>query len=127
MTRSWFSTGMKTTSDMVTAVRDLSCGNEREALRSFARAFVDTPRVAALCTARMLIMDGNPEAAALILRDVLAEEPGLVEARVLLGMAQRNACRMFEAMATFREALRLDPDNARAADALAELVEVDEP
>lgn len=111
----------------MTGIRELSRGNEQAALRSFARALADDPCLAALCTARLHLLSREPEQALRTLRSLAEREPGVAEASYLMGVAHRQAFRTFEALRSFREALRLDPSHARAAEALAELTNVDEP
>jgi tetratricopeptide (TPR) repeat protein len=110
-------------------IRELSCGNEREALESFSLALAgsDGSGTAELCAARLLILRGRHDEAARALEGLLAGRPCCVEARVLLGAAHRGRNRLLEAIASYRAALVLDPANRGAAEALRELLDVQEP
>jgi tetratricopeptide (TPR) repeat protein len=110
-------------------IRELSRGNQEAALEAFGLALEDSddPDTAALCAARLGILRMRFEEAERRLGEVLERRPYCVEALLLLGIAQRGQNRIFDALGSYREALRLDGGNERAAEELRELLEVQEP
>jgi predicted Zn-dependent protease len=114
---------------LLSGIRELSRGNESAALETFTRALAgmgDTS-LEALCSARLLLLRREPAAAACVLDALIAAEPSLAEARFLMGKACQDSGRMFDAVRSYREALALDASDRRAAQALAELLDVQEP
>ena len=112
---------------LVEGILQLSAGREDAALESFASVLPGESTPWALCSARLHLLRGELAAARVRLEQVIAREPGLAEAYFMLGQVHRAAFRPFEAAACFRAALRLEPGHRRAASALAELLEVQEP
>jgi hypothetical protein len=114
---------------LVAAIRELTRGNEREALESFHSVLsgADDPVTAALCSARLLIINRQFEEAASVLEDLLTRSPATVEAHLLLGIVHRETYRLFDAIGSFRAVLVLEPSNERAGEALRELLDVQEP
>jgi Flp pilus assembly protein TadD len=110
-------------------IRDFSLGNEEEALAAFSHALAGTDDAtsAALCSARLLILRRRNDEAVELLEALVDSKPGLADARLLLGTAQKNKGRIFEAMRSFRAALLLDPGNESAESALSEILEAQEP
>jgi hypothetical protein len=108
-------------------IRALCAGRQEAALESFASALPGESELWALCSARLHLLRGEMHAARVRLEEVVARAPSMAEAHFMLGQVHRAACRTFEAMASFREALRREPSHRRAAAALAELLEVQEP
>jgi Flp pilus assembly protein TadD len=114
---------------LLSGLRELSRGNEGDALEAFTRALSGSAdaSLGALCSARLLILHGELSAAQKLLEEAVAKEPGLAEAHVMLGQVHKTAYRTFDAARCFRAALALRPDDRRAAAALAELLDVQEP
>jgi Flp pilus assembly protein TadD len=110
-------------------IREFSRGNEEEALEAFSLALAGTDEdpAAALCKARLLILRRRYGEAAELLEALAESRPDLAEARMLLGIAHREECRIGEAMRRFREVLLLDPRNEAAEEALREILDVQEP
>lgn len=65
------------------------------------------------------LKNGAVRTAVLLLERNLMDYPGSTDAHFGLGRAYRAAGREVEAVASFREALRIDPNHARASEALA--------
>jgi tetratricopeptide (TPR) repeat protein len=109
-------------------MRELSRGNEQAALAAFGEALAGTgdPH-AELCNARLLVLRRRYDEAQGVLEELVRCGPGLAEAQVLLGIVYRETYRFFDAVRSFRAALRLDPRNEAAGDALRELLDVQEP
>lgn len=114
---------------LVSGLRELTQGNEGGALEALARALPESAdaSLGALCSARLLILRGELQGAQRLLEEMVAEEPGLAEAHFMLGQVHRSCYRTFDALACFRTALALRPGDRRAAAALAELLDVQEP
>jgi Flp pilus assembly protein TadD len=114
---------------LVAGIRELSRGNDRTAFAAFERALAGSrdSTLGALCSARFLILDGRLDDARRVLGDLVEKRPDLTEAHYLLGRVHRDSFRMLDAVQSFREALRLDPVDRRAAAALGEILDVQEP
>lgn len=113
---------------LLAGIRELSRGNEREALEAFARALEGTEDVtAALCAARRLILERAFGEAAVLLQELVRREPDLAEAHYLLGRAHQRMFQNPEAIRSFRQALALDPGDPRADASLRLLLDVQEP
>jgi len=128
---------MKTENEqLLSGIRELSRGNDGEALEAFTRALTldptlgaltSDPALGALCSARLHILRRDYPSAQALLERLVARDPGLAEAHFLLGQVFHARCRLFEAIASYRRALQLRPDDPRAASALSDLLDVQEP
>ena len=120
---------MKNQDLLLSGVRELSHGNEQAALESFTRALADMEDAAlgALCSARLHLLQREAAEAIRVLETLTAREPLMAEAHFLLGKAYQERCRLFDAIRSYRTVLSLDPSDQRAAQALDELLDVQEP
>ncbi len=119
---------MNTTNEQVLyGIRELSRGNDGEALEAFTRALEGSSSLGELCSARLHILRREYAAAQVVLERLIGQEPKLAEAHFLIGQVHQANCRLFESIASFRTALALDPDDRRAASALSDLLDVQEP
>ena len=128
---------MKTENEqLLSGIRELSRGNDGEALEAFTRALAADPTPGAqsshsilgdLCSARLYILRRDYPSAQALLERLVSRDPGLAEAFFLLGQVFQARCRLFEAIASYRRALELRPDDRRAASALSDLLDVQEP
>jgi tetratricopeptide (TPR) repeat protein len=110
-------------------IRELYRGNEEGALEAFSMVLAGTgdALAAALCYARLLLLRRRYAEAVSALETLVRDEPDCLTAWLLLGTAQRASYRMFDAVRSYQAALALEPGNAEAAEALNELLEVQEP
>ena len=72
-----------------------------------------------IMAAQSAVGGGDEEAAAARLREVLAQDPGIVDAHQMLGNVAARAGRPAEAVGHFRDALALDPEHRAALFGLA--------
>ncbi len=112
---------------MLSGIRELSRGNDGEALEAFTEALKGRSPLGDLCSARLHILRRQYAAAQALLENLIGREPDLAEAHFLLGQVHLASCRLFEAIASYRMAVALDPDDQRAASALSDLLDVQEP
>jgi tetratricopeptide (TPR) repeat protein len=110
---------------LLTGIRELSRGNDLAALETFAGALDGS--LGALCTARLQMLRREHDEARQTLEGLIEREPEIAEAHYLLGIVHRAGYRTFDAIRCFRQALRLDPWNSRAASELSDLLDVQEP
>jgi tetratricopeptide (TPR) repeat protein len=122
-------------------IRALTRGDEEGALEAFGLALEGSGDhfEARLCRARLLVMRRRYDEAEEALAELAGEAPESAEARdraearnhaeawLLLGIAQRERFRLYDAVDSFRAAALLDPLDGRAGAALRELLEVQEP
>ena len=112
---------------LLSGIREFSRGNEGAALEAFACALSVDSVPGALCSARLRILHREHAAAQALLEKLIDREPELAEAYFLLGQVHQACCRLFEAIACFQRALALQPADRRAAAALSNLLDVQEP
>jgi predicted Zn-dependent protease len=114
---------------LLSGIRELSRGNEKEALETFTRALagMGDASLEALCSARLLLIRRQPMEAVRVLQTLVAQKPALSEAHFLLARAYQDSGRMFDAVRSYRKSLALDPSDRRAALAIGELLDVQEP
>ena len=124
-----------TTASTMDGIRALARGDEEGALEAFGRALDGSGDYfeAGLCRARLLVMRRRYEEAEAALAELDEAAPGSMEnldraeAQLLLGIAQREQLRVYDAVESFRAAALLDPRDGRAEAAIRELLEVQEP
>ncbi len=112
---------------LLSGIREFSRGNEGAALEAFACALSGDSVLGALCSARLRILHREHGAARALLEKLIDREPELAEAYFLLGQVHQACFRLFDAIACFRRALALEPADRRAAAALSNLLDVQEP
>jgi cytochrome c-type biogenesis protein CcmH/NrfG len=114
---------------LLSGVRELSRGNEGAALETFTRALagMGDSTLEALCSARLLLLRREMPQATRVLESLRSREPSCAEASFLLGEAYRETGRLFDAVQSFRMAVALDASDRRAAQALTEILDVQEP
>jgi tetratricopeptide (TPR) repeat protein len=124
-----------TTTLAMQGIRALTHGDEEGALEAFGLALDGSGDYfeARLCRARLLVIRRRYEEAEAALAGLAEEAPDSAEARnraeawLLLGIAQREQFRLYDAIGSFRTAALLDPSDDRAGAALLELLDVQEP
>jgi tetratricopeptide (TPR) repeat protein len=103
----------------------LSLENARKAVAHFeaARGGRASDPGSELSLGRLYVLVGEYDRAAIVLRDFLLEQPGYMEAVLLLSEAQAGKGDTAAAIATLQQAIDAQPGNPRAAMQLADLYE----
>lgn len=81
-----------------------------------------THLLARILRADTLLASGDIERSLAIIRDVLNQNPNMIEALVVLGNAERDRANYQEATAAYEKAIELDPSNILARHQLATLL-----
>jgi hypothetical protein len=114
---------------LLDGVRILSRGDEPGTLKAFAAALagIFPPGLGTLCSARLRMLRRTFGEARALLERMTAPEPRTAEPWYFLGGVPREHYDTEAAARWFREALRRDPSDSRAAAGLGEITDAREP